>query len=100
MNQRRRNQNQPRHRKHARSDDRSGKTEYIPSPYNFVPLSSRVFFPEDAPKSSPSIDKPFTYKISGALTIKVTTKTTIYIRNGGTHPTNYNKKLKDPDAQS
>lgn len=56
----------------------------IPSPYNFVPLSDKVFFPDWSHQVS--MDTPFSDGISGTLEIKVTAKTPIYIRNGGDHP--------------
>ena len=56
----------------------------IPSPYNFVPLSDKVYFPDWADRVS--MDVPFSDGISGTLEIKVTAKTPIYIRNGGAHP--------------
>ena len=56
--------------------------EYIPSPYNFVPLSDKVFFPDEWSKQA-SMDIPFKDGISGTLTLRVTAKTPIYIRNGG-----------------
>ena len=52
----------------------------IPSPYNFVPLDC-AFFPKWASKVSH--DVPFSNGISGSLTLEVTTKNPIYIRNGG-----------------
>lgn len=56
----------------------------IPSPYNFVPLSEHIFFPDWADKVS--MDVPFSDGISGVLKVRVTAKTSIYIRNGGDHP--------------
>ena len=56
----------------------------IPSPYNFVPLSTHVFFPDWAPQVS--MDVPFSDGINGTLQLKVTARTPIYIRNGGAHP--------------
>lgn len=56
----------------------------IPSRYNFVPLSSNIFFPDWASLSS--MDVPYSDGISGTIKIRVTAKTPIYIRNGGDHP--------------
>ena len=53
----------------------------ITAPYNFVPLSRKVFFPDWAGKVSH--DVPFSDGISGELTCELTTHTPIYIRNGG-----------------
>ncbi len=47
----------------------------IPSPYNFVPLSEHVFFPDWAEKVS--MDVPFSDGISGALKVRVTARTSI-----------------------
>jgi CRISPR-associated protein (TIGR03986 family) len=52
----------------------------IPSPYNFVPLSDRVFFPPWAAQVSHDI--PFSDGISGWFDIEVEALTPIYIRNG------------------
>lgn len=56
----------------------------IPSPYNFVPLSERVFFPEWGERISQ--DVPFSDGISGVIDVTVTATTPIYIRSGGEHP--------------
>lgn len=55
----------------------------IPSPYYFVPLSERIFFPPWGAQAS--MDLPFQEGISGTIEIKVTAATPIYIRNGGGH---------------
>ncbi len=55
----------------------------IPSPYNFVPLSDKVFFPEWADQVS--MDIPFRDGISGTLKVRVVARTPIYIRAGGAH---------------
>ena len=65
----------------------------IPSPYNFVPLAREIFFPDWAERVS--MDLPFSDGISGTLQIKVTAKTPLYIRNGGSHPENQNDRLND-----
>lgn len=51
----------------------------IPSPYNFVPLSKEVFFPDWA--ESVSMDVPFRDGISGTLDIEATAETPVFIRN-------------------
>ncbi|NLF17975.1 MAG: TIGR03986 family CRISPR-associated RAMP protein [Lentisphaerae bacterium] len=72
----------------AGGDNRGRQSEEdpgpIPSPYNFVPLSPHVFFPEWADRVS--MDVPFSDGISGTLQIRVEAMTPIYIRNGGAHP--------------
>lgn len=55
----------------------------IPSPYNFVPLSETVFFPDWAHQVS--MDIPFSDGLSGTLELTVTACTPIYIRSGGAH---------------
>ncbi len=52
----------------------------IPSPYNFVTLSDRVFFPDWAEQVSQ--DVPFSDGISGWFSIEVTAMTPIFIRQG------------------
>lgn len=66
----------------------------IPSTYNFVPLSKHVFFPGWSEKVS--MDVPFSDGISGTLEIKVTAKSPIYIRNGGSHPEDLEARRNDP----
>lgn len=56
----------------------------IPSPYNFVPLSSHVFFPDWAEQVSH--DVPFSDGISGWLDIEVEAMTQVFIRSGGNIP--------------
>ena len=74
--------------------EREQVTDPIPSPYNFVPLSDQVFFPEWWEQAS--MDVPFSDGISGTLKLKVTAKTPIYIRNGGAHPEG-KARLEDKD---
>lgn len=69
--------------------------DYIPSPYNFVPLSKHVFFPKWSEQTS--MDIPFSDGISGTLEIKVTAKTPLYIRNGGAHPEDSEQRRNDPN---
>lgn len=52
----------------------------IRAPFNFVPLSEKVFFPEWG--SQISLDIPFEDGISGTITLKITAETPIFIRNG------------------
>jgi hypothetical protein len=52
----------------------------IPSPYNFVPLSRHVFFPDWAAQVSQ--DVPFSDGISGWFEIEVEAMTPLFIRNG------------------
>jgi CRISPR-associated protein (TIGR03986 family) len=66
----------------------------IPSPYNFVPLSKHVFFPEWSDRVS--MDVPFSDGISGTLEIKVTARSPVYIRNGGDHPDDAEQRRNDP----
>ena len=85
-------------------------TPPIPSPYNFVPLSAHVFFPDWAAQASQ--DVPFSDGISGWFDIEVEATTPIYIRNGGdfddgsleTDPDKRKRKhrerLNNPDWQS
>ncbi|HRI14739.1 MAG TPA: TIGR03986 family CRISPR-associated RAMP protein [Verrucomicrobiota bacterium] len=56
----------------------------IPSPYNFVPLSDRVYFPEWA--AQVSHDVPFSDGVSGWLEIEIEAMTPIYIRSGSDLP--------------
>ena len=53
----------------------------IKSPYNFVPLSGTVVFPDWADKVSHDI--PFEDGISGKIELAVTLQSDTYIRNGG-----------------
>lgn len=52
----------------------------IKAPYNFVPLSSKVVFPEWGTQIS--IDKPFEDGVSGTIEVEYTTKTPVFIGNG------------------
>lgn len=54
----------------------------IKSPFNFVPVSDRVFSPDWAPKISQ--DVPFSDGLSGTIDLKITAETPIFIRNGHT----------------
>jgi len=68
----------------------------ITAPYNFVPLSKKVFFPDWADKVSH--DVPFADGISGELECELTTHTPIYVRNGGKWE--HDHVMRDPKAQS
>lgn len=54
----------------------------IKSPFNFVPVSDKVFFPDWA--SQISQDVPFSDGLSGTIDLKITAETPIFIRNGHT----------------
>ncbi len=77
---------------------RGGGNTPIPSPYNFVPLADKVFFPDWA--GQVSMDAPFSDGISGHFDIKVTAKTPVYIRSGGVHPEKHEDRLKDAGYKS
>lgn len=53
----------------------------IPSPYNFVPLSKTIVFPEWADQVSH--DAPFRDGVSGELFLTIESMSPIYVRNGG-----------------
>lgn len=52
----------------------------IKAPFNFVPLSEYVFFPEWADQISQDI--PFRDGVSGTIQLKMTAKTPVFVRNG------------------
>lgn len=54
----------------------------IKAPFNFVPLSDKVFFPEWADEISQDI--PFEDGISGTIELKIKAETPIFVRNGHT----------------
>lgn len=54
----------------------------IKSPFNFVPVSDKVFFPKWA--SQISQDIPFRGSLSGTIDLRITAETPIFIRNGHT----------------
>lgn len=76
---------------HGKANDmnRGGRSEHsggervvrVTAPYNFVPLSKKVFFPDWA--SQVSLDVPFPDGICGELSCELTAHTPIYVRNGG-----------------
>ena len=54
----------------------------IKSPYNFVPLNKRVFFPDWADQVSH--DVPFSDGESGIIEVKIRAESPLYVRNGNT----------------
>jgi CRISPR-associated protein (TIGR03986 family) len=68
----------------------------ITAPYNFVPLSSKVFLPNWADQVSH--DLPFKDSICGELTCELVTDTPVYVRNGGKWE--HNDVMTNPEAQS
>lgn len=54
----------------------------IKAPFNFVPLSDKVFFPDWAGQISQ--DVPFEDGVSGTIELKIIAKTPIFVRNGHT----------------
>lgn len=54
----------------------------IRAPYNFVPLSDEVFFPEWA--KSLSQDVPFSDGVNGTITLRIVAKSPVFVRNGHT----------------
>lgn len=69
----------------------------FPSPYNFVPLSKKVFFPDWADRISHDI--PFSDGICGVIDISVEAITPIYVRSGGVHPEKPEDRWNDPKTQ-
>jgi len=63
----------------------------IKAPFNFVPLSSNVFFPEWAKRISHDI--PFSDGESGIIELSMTAETPIFVRNG------YNKGVSKDDTE-
>ena len=53
---------------------------YDKTPYSFVPISDRVFFPEWADRISQ--DVPFSDALSGSITFDIVAKTPVFVRNG------------------
>lgn len=52
----------------------------IKAPFNFVPLSDKVFFPKWANQISQDI--PFSDGLSGTIELKITAESPIFVRNG------------------
>ena len=69
----------------------------FPSPYNFVPLSEKVYFPDWADRISH--DVPFSDGICGVIDIAVEAVTPIYVRSGGVHPEKPEERLNDRNTQ-
>ena len=71
------------------------------APFNFVPLSEKVFFPEWADEISQDI--PFEDGESGVIELKITAETPVFVRNGHTKTDaetkndNYKSFSKDRD---
>ncbi len=61
----------------------------IKAPFNFVPLSEKVFFPDWADKISQDI--PFEDGESGTIELKITAESPIFVRNGHTKDDAQNK---------
>ncbi len=59
----------------------------ITAPFNFVPLSDKVFFPDWA--TDVSHDVPFEDSQSGTIDITITAKNPIFIRDGGEDDTKF-----------
>nr|WP_238315350.1 RAMP superfamily CRISPR-associated protein [Segatella maculosa] len=55
---------------------------YIKSPFNFVPVSKNVYFPDWAEQISH--DVPFSDGISGVIHLKIKNHTPMFVRNGHT----------------
>jgi len=76
----------------------------IKAPFNFVPLSDKVFFPDWADKISHDI--PFEDGVSGTIELTLTAKTPIFVRNGHTQADagekndNYKSFSKAPDRSA
>ena len=75
----------------------------LKAPFNFVPLSDKVFFPDWADQISQDI--PFSDGISGTIDLKITAESPIFIRNGHTREDKevknetYNSFSKTPDGR-
>uniref|UniRef100_UPI0025994774 TIGR03986 family type III CRISPR-associated RAMP protein n=1 Tax=uncultured Fibrobacter sp. TaxID=261512 RepID=UPI0025994774 len=52
----------------------------VKAPFNFVPLSNKVFYPDWA--DCVSQDIPFEDSVSGTITLKISAKSPIFVRNG------------------
>lgn len=70
----------------------------IHAPYNFVPLSEYVFFPEWRNKIS--LDVPFIDGISGMITLKIVAKSPVFVRNGHKNMKKGEGCLNDPEYRS
>ena len=70
----------------------------IKAPYNFVPLSSKVVFPEWGTQIS--IDRPFEDGISGTIEVKYTAKTPVFIGNGKKDNNTVNSNYKAANGKN
>lgn len=68
----------------------------IKAPYNFVPLSDKVYFPDWADKVSQDI--PFEDGESGTIEFRITAQTPIFVRNGHTKE-DAEKKMINPEVR-
>ncbi len=70
---------------------------FIPSPYNFAPISDRVC---EIPAGEASwADVPFSDGLSGHIQLRVTAKTPIFIRGPGKHPKEADEKRRSDPHQ-
>ena len=69
----------------------------ITAPFNFVPLSEKVFFPDWAEKVSHDI--PFEDSESGVIDITITAKSPIFIRNHSDDRTNPSSEFCNYNGQ-
>ena len=75
----------------------------IKSPFNFVPVSDKVYFPEWS--NQVSHDIPFSDGESGYIEVELTAETPIYIRNWhskeeeDSKQDNYKSFCKDPQGR-
>ena len=67
----------------------------IKAPFNFVPLSEKVFFPDWADQISQDI--PFSDGLSGTIELKITAESPIFVRNGHNRE---DKEAKNADYKS
>lgn len=71
----------------------------IKAPFNFVPLSDKVFFPDWADQISH--DVPFEDGVSGKIDITITAKTPIFVRNGHGQSEDKDERFSQtPDGKS
>lgn len=75
----------------------------IKAPFNFVPLSDKVFFPDWADQISQDI--PFSDGVSGTIELKITAESPLFVRNGHTREDadanneKYKSFSRTPDGQ-
>lgn len=68
----------------------------VKTPYSFVPVSDKVFFPDWA--SLVSQDVPFSDALSGSITFDVVARTPVYVRDGQTAGGKDSSFSKMPDG--